>query len=174
MRVIAGTAKGRRLRAGKGLAVRPTSDKVKGAIFNILASRYDLEGAHVLDLFAGSGNLGIESLSRGAAQVIFVEQSTDAARVLRANLDLCRMAGQGRILRAAVQRALAVLAAEGARFDGVLIDPPYGRGLVDKTLTTLAATRLPRPGGWILLEHHVDEPPAERYGQLRLTQARHY
>src|SRR5262245_29808572 len=150
MRVIAGTAKGRRLRAGKGLAVRPTSDKVKGAIFNILASRYNLEGAHVLDLFAGSGNLGIESLSRGAAQVIFVEQSTEAARLLRTNLELCRMSGQARILRATVQRALTVLAGEGARFEGVFIDPPYERGLVNKTLTMLAALSLARPGGWVL------------------------
>src|ERR1035437_9879508 len=134
MRVIAGSAKGRRLRAGKGQAVRPTADKVKGALFNILASRFDLRSAQVLDLFAGSGNLGIEALSRGVGHVTFVDESTAAVRTLRDNLRACGMERAAVVLAMPVARALAQLARQQVRFDGVLIDPPYGHGLVDRTL----------------------------------------
>jgi len=139
MRVIAGTAKGRRLQTVRGLAVRPTGDKVKGALFNILASRCRIESAHVLDLFAGSGALGIEALSRGAAHVTFVEQSAASVRVLRDNLRRCDFTAQARVLQMPVGGALAQLAREQAQIDGVLADPPYTRGLVAETLTAVAA-----------------------------------
>jgi pantetheine-phosphate adenylyltransferase len=174
MRVIAGTAKGRRLRAGKGQAVRPTADKVKGALFNILASRFDLQSARVLDLFAGSGNLGIEALSRGATQVTFVEDSDGALRVLRENLRTCGFESQARVLPLSVKRALGRLTAEHARFDGIVLDPPYKHGLVDQTLGALAGQTLLEPGGWIVVEHHVDEAPTATYASLRLTQTRRY
>ncbi len=174
MRVIAGTAKGRRLRAGRGLAVRPTADKVKGAIFSVLTSRFALESAHVLDLFAGSGALGIEALSRGAAAVTFVEQSTTAARLVQDNLRLCGFEPQGRVLRSPVPRVLAQLARDGARFDGAFLDPPYGHDLVDHTLAALAAHGLMQAGAWVIVEHHVDEAPAAAYGPLHLTQTRRY
>ena len=174
MRVIAGSAKGRRLGAGRGLAVRPTADKVKGALFNIIASRFTIESAHVLDLFAGSGALGIEALSRGAASVTFVEQSATSARVLRENIQRCGFSDRARVLQLPVQRALAQLARAGTRFDGVFADPPYGQGLVDRTLADLAARGVPQPGGWVVIEHHVDEAPQAAYDTLRLTQARRY
>lgn len=174
MRVIAGTAKGRRLRAGRGLAVRPTADKVKGALFNILESRFNLEAAEILDLFAGSGALGIEALSRGAATVTFVEQAAPALRLLRENVRVCGFEGRARVRAMAVPRALAQLARARARFDGVLLDPPYGRGLLDNTLGALAEHALVRPGGWVMLEHHIDEAPPAGAGPLRLTQTRRY
>src|SRR3989441_12778123 len=105
MRVIAGSAKGRRLKTSRGRALRPTADKVKGALFNILASHFPIESAHVLDLFAGSGALGIEALSRGAAAVTFVEESPAAVRVLRDNLRRCGFDGQARGLQMPVERA---------------------------------------------------------------------
>jgi pantetheine-phosphate adenylyltransferase len=174
MRVIGGTAKGRRLRSGHGLAVRPTADKVKGALFNILASRVSLESACLLDLFAGTGNLGIEALSRGAGAVTFVEDSAASVRVLRENVERCGFAAHSRVLHMSVRRALAQLSRAGARFDGVFLDPPYGKGLVERTLADLAARGLTRPGGWVMVEHRVDEAPAEIHGALRLTQVRHY
>jgi pantetheine-phosphate adenylyltransferase len=174
MRVITGTARGRRLRAGRGPAIRPTADKVKGAIFSILASRFSIQSARVLDLFAGSGSLGIEALSRGAAAVTFVDHSAPAVRLLRANLQACRMEAHARILQMPLGRALVVLAGEAARFDGVLVDPPYERGLVEKTLAALARAGLARPGAWVMVEHHVEETPAPAYGPLRLTQTRRY
>jgi len=174
MRVIAGSARGRRLRTVAGQAVRPTADKVKGALFSILASRFTLEGAHVLDLFAGSGALGIEALSRGAAHAVFVEQGEHAGRALRENLQLCGFASRARVLGMPVQRALTRLAAERAQFDGVLLDPPYGRGLVDRTLRALVEARLVRTGGWVVVEHHADEAPADVPAPLHLTPARRY
>jgi pantetheine-phosphate adenylyltransferase len=174
VRVIAGSAKGRRLRVGAGRTVRPTADKVKGALFNILASRFSLARADVLDLFAGSGALGIEALSRGAAAVTFVDQSAPALRALCENLAACRFMPQARVISAPVPRALAQLGRQGTHFDGILLDPPYGKGLVDCTLSLLAAHAMVRPGGWVMVEHHLDETPAPAYGSLRLTQTRRY
>ena len=174
VRIIAGSAKGRRLAAGRGLAVRPTADKVKGALFNILASRFDLESTHLLDLFAGSGALGIEALSRGAASVTFVEQSAASARVLRENIHRCGFDDRARVLQIPVQRALTQLQRTGARFEGIFADPPYGQGLVERTLHDLGAHDVMRPGSWLVIEHHVDEAPPATCGSLRLTQARRY
>jgi pantetheine-phosphate adenylyltransferase len=174
MRVIAGSAKGRHLVAGRGMAVRPTADKVKGALFSILASRFDLESTHLLDLFAGTGALGIEALSRGAAAITFVEQAADAVRVLRDNLQRCGFNDRARILQLPVQRALAQLGAAGTRFDGVFADPPYGQGLVERTLRDLSTHAVARAGGWVVIEHHTDEAPPVVCGQLHLTQSRRY
>lgn len=174
MRVIAGSARGRRLEAPRGRGVRPTADRVKEALFSILASRVDLEDAVLLDLFAGSGALGIEALSRGAARVTFVEQDGTARRALGANLDRCGMVDRGRVLGQSARAALARLADEGAAFDGVLMDPPYGQELVDRVLTLLAGGRWLREGGWVAAEHHVEDRLAERYGTLRLTTAKRY
>lgn len=174
MRVIAGSAKGRHLRVPRGQAVRPTADKVKGALFNILASRCTLADTQLLDLFAGSGALGIEALSRGAAMVTFVEQSAPAAKELRANLAACKFEGQARVLQLPVRRALAQLARDGAQFDGILLDPPYGEGLVANTLGLVAARQLVRRRGWVMVEHHADEAAPPDCGPLRLTQTRAY
>jgi 16S rRNA (guanine(966)-N(2))-methyltransferase RsmD len=174
MRVIAGAAKGRRLRALRGRTVRPTADRVKEALFSMLQSRFDLAGAVVLDLFAGSGALGLEGLSRGAGRAVFVEQDHEARRVLAANVAACGFAERSRIVARSVRRAVAELATHGARFDGVLMDPPYGHGLADAALAQLAAAGLVAPGGWVAVEHQVDDVLAEGYGTLRLTAARRY
>jgi pantetheine-phosphate adenylyltransferase len=185
MRVIAGSAKGRRLKTAGGRGTRPTADRVKEAIFSMLDSRVDLTGAQVLDLFAGSGALGIEALSRGAAGVTFVEEGRDALRALRANLAVCGFAAQARVLPMSVTAALRRLAQAGgapaafAAFDGVLLDPPYEKGQVAATLAALAAAAIVRPGGWVVVEHHLDESPAHpafsdltpthRYGKTGVT-----
>ena len=174
MRVIAGSARGRRLTAGRGRAVRPTADKVKGALFSSLASRVTLESATILDLFAGSGALGIEALSRGAAHVTFVEHAATALPALRENLERCHFTAQARVLPLPVDRAVRHLQREACRFDGVLLDPPYGQGLVTRTLTALDGAGVVRPGAWIAVEHHLDEPAPTTCGQFRLTQARRY
>ena len=147
MRVIAGSAKGRRLEAPRGRLVRPTADRIKEALFSILGSRIDLDGAAVLDLFAGSGALGIEALSRGAAAAIFVEQEQAARRALAANIERCALAGRAQVVSQSVRSALARLAKEGRRFDGVLMDPPYGQDLAAQALGLLAGGALLRPGG---------------------------
>jgi len=174
MRVIAGAAKGRRLQALRGRSVRPTADRVKEAVFSMLGSRFDLEGAVILDLFAGTGALGIEALSRGAARAVFVEQDFDARRVLSANLTACGFGPRARIVPHPAGRALAELAGEGERFDGAFMDPPYGRRLAEAALAQLGAGGLLAPGGWVAVEHHVDDRLAEAYGTLRLTASRRY
>jgi pantetheine-phosphate adenylyltransferase/16S rRNA (guanine(966)-N(2))-methyltransferase RsmD len=174
MRVIAGSAKGRRLRTLRGLSTRPTADKVKGAIFSILGSRVDWPPAHVLDLFAGSGALGIEALSRGAGTVTFVEQSAQVAHVLRDNLRTCGFAERARVLQMPATRALGHLARQSVSCDGLLIDPPYSRGLVEATLRAVDAHGVVRPNGWVIIEYHVEEPLPQACGGLRLTQTWQY
>jgi 16S rRNA (guanine(966)-N(2))-methyltransferase RsmD len=174
MRVIAGSAKGRRLEAPRGRLVRPTADRIKEALFSILGSRIDLDGAAVLDLFAGSGALGIEALSRGAAAATFVEQEQAARRALTANLERCALADSAQVVSQSVRPALARLADEGRHFDGVLMDPPYGKDLAAQALGLLAAGALLRPGAWVVAEHHVDDALADAYGNLRLTTRKRY
>ena len=174
MRVIAGIARGRRLQAPTGQAVRPTSDKVKGAIFSILTSRVPLVDTVVLDLFSGSGALGIEALSRGVAHVTFVEQAAPAVQVLQHNLRTCRMTEHSHVLPLPIARALPRLARARQQFDGVLLDPPYAQHCVDRTLQALVTHELVAPEGWVMVEHEADEPVAAQYGPLQLTHTRAY
>lgn len=172
MRVIAGSARGRLLQAGRGQAIRPTASKTKGAIFSILISRYGLDEVAVLDLFAGAGSLGIEALSRGAASATFVDDDATAVRILRTNIERCGLAAQSRVVQATLPAGLRRLA--GQRFGGVLLDPPYEKGLLATTLEELARLELVESGGWVVAEHSLDEPPGEAHGSLRLTDARRY
>lgn len=174
MRVIAGTAKGRRLKGPRGIGVRPTADRVKEALFSILQSRFDLRGAVVLDLFAGTGSMGVEALSRGAARVVFVEQDRRAAAIVKQNIAICGFAPQAELRVVPVHRALATLASGRARFDGVFADPPYGKGLLGETLGQLATADILRPGAWVIVEGRIDDDVAEEFGPLRLTQTRRY
>lgn len=123
MRVITGTAKGYPLQAPRGDATRPTSDRVKEALFSSLQAM--VPGAHVLDLYAGSGALGIEALSRGAASATFVEVGWRAVNAIEANLDTTGLVARAEVLALDVRVALRNLAGAGRRFDLVLVDPPY-------------------------------------------------
>lgn len=138
----------------------------------MLESRYGCEGVTVLDLFAGSGNLGIEALSRGAAAAVFVEQDARAAGAVRANLETVGVSGE--VLVMPVTRAIAGLRARGRRFGGVFLDPPYHRGLVAPTLAALAEAALVEEGGWVVVEHGRDEEPAARVGSLVRRDTRRY
>ncbi|MBI3767756.1 MAG: 16S rRNA (guanine(966)-N(2))-methyltransferase RsmD [Deltaproteobacteria bacterium] len=172
MRIVAGSARGRRLRVPRGRSVRPTADRVKESIFSMLESRYGCEGVAVLDLFAGSGNLGIEALSRGAAEAVFVETDARAAAAIRANLQAAGFSGEVLVMPAA--RAIASMRAHGRRFGGVFLDPPYDRGWVGPTLSALAGAALVHNDGWIIVEHGRDEEPAARVGALTRRDSRRY
>ncbi|MDH7498150.1 MAG: 16S rRNA (guanine(966)-N(2))-methyltransferase RsmD [Syntrophomonadaceae bacterium] len=123
MRVIAGKAKGRKLKAPAGLDTRPMTDRIKESLFSILGAR--VPGSRVLDLFAGSGAVGIEALSRGAAWAVFVDRDARAVGVLKENLGTCGMDPAAEVYRSDVQRALQVLEERGCRFDLVFLDPPF-------------------------------------------------
>ena len=174
MRIVSGSARGVVLKAPRSRRVRPTQERVKEAVFNIIASRFPLDGARVLDLFAGGGGLGLEALSRGAAQAVFVEPSPQAQTALEHNLRVCRVEHTGRILRTTAARAIAILDREGTRFSGVLLDPPYGQGWVDKTLRRLARSRILEEDAWVAVEHDRTEHMEKRYPPLVLTDSRGY
>lgn len=143
MRVVGGRLKGRALQGPGSNAIRPTSDRLRETLFNILAHSYDnpAEGARAIDLFAGTGAMGIEVLSRGARFVLFVDQSAEACAIVRANIAALGLAGTTRILRRDARKLGAV--PEQETYNLVFLDPPYGKGLVPPTLEAL------RDGGWI-------------------------
>lgn len=172
MRVIGGRAKGRRVRAPKGRGVRPTAARVKESLFNILPR--DLTGLVVLDLFAGSGNMSIEALSRGASEAVLIEASARSAAVIRENLIRLGLSAQARLWVAPVARSLRALAKQGATFDLVFLDPPYDRDLVGDSLKLIDSGRLLRPSGVAVAEHSAREPVQPRYGSLVLNDQRQY
>src|SRR5690349_3938253 len=158
MRVIGGTFGGRRLKAVEGHITRPTSDRVREALFSRLEARYGLSGAILLDVFSGTGALAIEALSRGAYRATCIELEKRALDTLRANVRGLDLGERVRVVGDDYHKALARLAstptASGRqrRFDGVFIDPPYGKGLALDALADLAALDLVRPGGWVTVE----------------------
>ena len=162
MRVIAGSLKGRRLKPPDWEGLRPTSDKLRETLFNILAPRS--AGARVLDAYAGTGALGIEALSRGAAAVTFIENDRRAQALIETNLALCRIDTGYNLVRGAIDRAIVTLQAPGFEpFDIVLLDPPYlmpGHAALMKIDTIVA------PGGVVVLEHARRAVAPEQAGRL--------
>ena len=131
MRVITGKARGRKLKTPENYDIRPTSDQVKESIFNII--QFDIEGRRVLDLFAGTGQLGIVCLSRGAAEVVFIDQSREAVRIIRDNLKSCAL--EGAVLQ---MDAVSFLKSCG-KFDLVFVDPPYESSLYEEVLKIITS-----------------------------------
>jgi 16S rRNA (guanine966-N2)-methyltransferase len=183
MRIVAGKFRGARIEAPKGLATRPTSDRVRQALFNVLehgAPRFDFEGARVLDLFAGSGALGLEALSRGARFCLFVEDSAEARGAIRRNIEALELTGVTKIWR----RDATKLGERGAipPFNLIFLDPPYARELGDQALAGLV------DGGWasddaiVVVEERADveialpalfqEIDSRSYGDTKIVMAR--
>jgi 16S rRNA (guanine966-N2)-methyltransferase len=160
MRIIAGEAHGRRLKAPRGLHTRPTSARARESIFSRLAVRMDLTAVRVLDIFAGSGSLGIESLSRGAAHVSFVDSSRDAAAAIRANLAQLGFVDHARMIVSDVRRALGELGEMHDEFDLVFVDAPFKDDMSAEVLTLLGGFGLVAPGGWIVVEQSKRAPEA--------------
>jgi len=171
LRIIGGRLKGRRLTGVKG-QIRPTADRVREAIFNILGP--EVIDSLVLDLFAGTGALGIEALSRGARNAVFVEKHPSALQVLRRNLAQCGLDELSRVLPLATEKALPRLAAAGKHFSLIFLDPPYGHGLAAANLLLLDKINLLASGGQIVVEHSRLEALAEAYHYLKRTDQRRY
>ena len=151
MRVIAGTARGTRLATAKDERIRPTLDRVREALFNILAPR--IENARFLDLFAGTGANGIEALSRGAAAATFVDNDGRSLAIVRRNLAAARVAARARLHRFSLHRDLAALAEGREQFDVIFADPPYGFGEYEALLAGVCQHSLLAPGGVMVVEH---------------------
>jgi len=165
MRIIAGTFRSRQLKSLKGLALRPTSDRLRESLFNVLAER--IHGCRFLDLFAGTGAVGIEALSRGAVEAVFIENHPPAASLIQKNLDSLGIRGATRILKLDLLRGLQRLAAEHSpaspSFDIVFLDPPYAAGdEYHRVLTFLGSAPFLAPGALVIAEHRrtVDLPEA--------------
>jgi 16S rRNA (guanine966-N2)-methyltransferase len=172
MRISGGRLSSRRLKAGSNKKFRPTSSRVKNSIFNILPQ--NLAGARVLDLFAGSGSLGIEALSRNAESVVFIDQSRESFRLIKDNLRKVGLIEKGIVLNKKVSPAIKQLSNEGRRFDLVLMDPPYNKGLADKTLSLLAGSDVLDPESMVVVEHAKREGIEKKYSDLVMKDQRKY
>lgn len=169
MRIIAGEARSRQLKTPEGRDTRPTLDRVRENMFNILRMR--TPGARVLDLFAGSGALSLEAVSRGAAFAVMVDHDRAAIAAERANVEALRFGDRTRILSMDWRRAVSLLQAENERFDLVFLDPPYA--MRDMTEVMAALTPLLREDALVVLEHQADVMPATADG-YRMTDNRKY
>ncbi len=167
MRVIAGSLKGRRLKTPTWEGLRPTSDKLRETLFNVLAPR--IGGARVLDGYAGTGAVGIEALSRGAAAVTFVEHDRRAQTLIADNLSHCGIADGYAIIRASTLRALGDLRACGAVFDLILLDPPYADTDTQITAVLSESGAILAPDGLVVLEHARRRPAPIGAGRLVQT-----
>lgn len=178
MRVVAGDARGRKLKELPGMDTRPTTDKVKESLFNII--QFEIEGRRVLDLFGGTGQLGVEALSRGAERCTFVDQRREAVSVIRENLRLCGYEDRARVLQG---DAISFLTSCREKFDLIFLDPPYQTDLLEQSIHEIIAFDILREHGIIVCEHPADRslPPADapyvwgknyRYGKIALTLCR--
>ena len=163
MRVITGKARGVQLKTPEGMLTRPTADRVKEALFSII--NFDLPNAAVLDLFGGTGQLGIEALSRGAKSAVFVDQREDACKIIRENLRRTKLEAQGRVVRSDY---LDYLRRTREKFDIILLDPPYAEVFLENALKCITEIDILQTGGIIVAERPVEkELPFEFEGYAR-------
>jgi len=180
MRIITGVAKGIKLKAPKGLDVRPTADRVKESIFNILANlevlvdRNAIIGAKVLDLFAGTGNLGLEALSRGAAHALFVDHSMVSLATTRENINYANLSKLSEVHRGDSLKTLDKLTQSGRSFTLIFVDPPYNQGLVNAVLQKLDSTDVVGNGGIIVVEYSKHELLTADWQHLKLVRNERY
>jgi 16S rRNA (guanine966-N2)-methyltransferase len=166
MRVIAGKYRSRRLVAPVGMETRPTSDRLRETLFNVVA--LGVEGSVWLDLFAGSGAIGIEALSRGAQNVYFVESSAVAARIIRKNLHILEISEEADIIERDAMAALRMLNAQGVLCNFIFLDPPYRRlDDYEQVLNFISQSRLLSSGGKVIAEHDKHFDPGDTFGALR-------
>lgn len=176
MRIVAGSLKGRAITAPEGHNTRPTSDRARQAIFNVLehaAWAEPLDGARVIDLYAGSGALGYEAVSRGAAFALFVEIDDEARGAIRENADAWGLMGRTRVHRRSATDLGVRPGSAGEAFDIAFLDPPYGKGLGEQTLARLLEGNWLKPGATVVFERGSDEPEIDTPGYERLD-ARDY
>jgi 16S rRNA (guanine966-N2)-methyltransferase len=172
LRVIAGSAKGHKLKTIKGLTTRPTSGRVKESLFNIIAGH--LDHAEVLDVFAGTGSLGIEALSRGAEKAVFFDKSTECCNLIKENLAHTKLAENAEVYTADFASGIGKLHAQGRKFDLILLDPPYNKNFIQDTLKILINNDIIRDDGIIVAEHSLTDNLPAVSGRLEAIDSRKY
>ncbi len=172
MRVIGGTLKGRKLATIRGTTVRPTADRLREAIFNILADR--VEKAVVLDLFAGTGALGIEALSRGAHSAVFVDNSKSAIAILKKNIRYCDIQENATIIKWDVVKNLRFIRSFDLAFNLVFLDPPYNKDCIKPVLKNLYRNGTLEKEACLVIEHADTEPAPEEIAVFKITDERRY
>jgi 16S rRNA (guanine(966)-N(2))-methyltransferase RsmD len=165
MKIGSGRFRGRSIQVPKGLKTRPTSGRLKKALFDIIAP--ELPGARVLDLFAGAGALGLEAISRGASHVIFVERRKSAVAVIAANLEKLGVADQAEVIQNEAAKAIHHLSQRSEELQVVLIDPPYGAGAYQAVVEHIDEASIVDSGGIVIVEHHHKAELDDAYGSLR-------
>ncbi|WP_378955471.1 16S rRNA (guanine(966)-N(2))-methyltransferase RsmD [Pelosinus sp. sgz500959] len=172
MRIITGSAKGTKLKAPSGLETRPTADRVKESVFNILSDI--VVDARVLDIFAGTGNLGLEALSRGAKSAVFVDHSQESINIIKENAQHTKLVGFTEIYKNDVLRALDRLAQSEASFDLLFCDPPYKKGFVQAVLEKIDNQSIMADRGIVVIEHSRHEGITDEWENLRLKRTEKY
>ena len=170
MRIITGTARGAKLRAPKGMTTRPTADRIKESLFNILGRT--VEDKKVLDVFAGTGNLGLEALSRGADSAVFIDKAT--ADIIIFNAEHTHLSDRAEVLRGDALHCLSQLELRGCKFDLVFCDPPYRMGLWERVLSKFDNSNLLNNGAVIIVEHGTDENDFPRLNSLVVSRNEKY
>ncbi len=172
MRVVSGVCKGRPLKAVPGMSTRPTTDKVKEAIFNIVGPYF--EGGVGLDLFGGSGGLGIEALSRGLDKVIFVDKDQKAIQTIRSNVEACKFTDNVEIYRNDAERALKAILKRDLRFDLIFLDPPYKKQHINELISKIENNHLLNEDGYIIAEHSDEVDLPSSIGVLKKVKFENY
>ena len=170
MRVISGTARGTRLAHLGNTEIRPTLDRVKESFFNQIGP--NLAGLNFLDLFAGSGSMGIEALSRGAEKVVFVEHNSQAQSLITQNLEKCRMTvgnqkERWELIKLDTLKSLSALEGKGSVFDFIYLDPPFGENLYQTCLSLLSDSEVLKEEAWVIVEHFHKKKLQQSYGRLK-------
>lgn len=172
MRVITGRAKGRRLKAPKGKNTRPTTDRVKESLFCLLGPR--VQGVRFLDLFAGSGAIGIEALSRGASEAIFIDSDIKSVEIIKDNLRTTDLHSEAKVFCIDIFKGLSVLARKEERFQMIFLDPPYEKGFEDKILEFIAQSKILDSKGLVVVESSKRTELAEDYSELVMVRQETY
>lgn len=172
MRVIAGKARGRRLNSVSGLKTRPTTDRIKETLFNIIAN--EVADSNFLDLYAGNGGIGIEALSRGAKQVIFIDKNPQCTRIIKENLMKTELSSQAEVYTNDALKAITILARKKREFDLVFVDPPYNLGYVAKALAAIAEHKVVSKNGLVITEFGNKEDIPDSVLNLFLVRSENY
>ena len=172
LRVISGTAKGHKLKTLKGISTRPTSDRVKESLFNIISGM--IPGAGVLDIYAGTGSIGIEALSRGSDFAVFVDISNECSRIIRENLVNTKLIDKASVITGDIFITLNKISKNNKKFDIIFLDPPYNKNLVEETLNCIIENDVLKRSSIVIAEHDIDDIVSDEIGVLKKVRSTNY